>query len=90
MVAFVPHDMDHFYDPPPLQFLEARADVRAGDAQSLGDLLRVKGPGRNVKERVNLRDGAIDAPARPHFAPVQDEFLFHCRQFLHQILLRQK
>jgi hypothetical protein len=32
---------------------------------------------------MNLRDRAVDAPLRPHLAPVEDEFLFGLAQDFH-------
>ncbi len=62
-------------DPPVLQFVETIADIGAGDPEGGGDLLRRQRPGRKEKEGMNLGDGAIDSPARPHFAPMENEFL---------------
>src|SRR5262249_38915489 len=58
------------------KLLEPRRYVRAGEAQRFGDFLRVSGAREKEKERMNLRDRAIDAPTRAHFAPVENE-AFH-------------
>ncbi len=38
---------------------------------------------RQVEQGVDLCDGAIDAPASTHLAPVEDELLFDWREFFH-------
>ncbi len=60
---------------PVLQFLEAGADVGAGNGEGVGDILGGEGFRREVEQRVHLGDGAVDPPAGAHFAPVQDELL---------------
>jgi hypothetical protein len=39
--------------------------------------------GRKVKQGVNLRHGAVDAPARAHLAPVEDELLLDWTEPVH-------
>jgi hypothetical protein len=68
-----------------LQFVEAVADVGAGDAKGGGDFLGWERTGRKEKKSVDLGDGAIDAPAGPHFAPMEDESLGNGREFFHTI-----
>src|SRR2546423_5200472 len=75
MIAPVAEDMNDADDPPVLQFMKTIADVGAGDSEGGGDLLRRPRPRREEKEGVDLGDGAIDPPARSHFAPMEDEFL---------------
>src|SRR5208282_594521 len=87
MVALVAHHMDELYDAPALQFLEAVADVGTRHSQRVADLLGVERLGRDVKQRVNLRDGAVDAPFRAHLAPMQDELLPDWIQFVHNSLI---
>src|ERR1700678_3691882 len=60
---------------PVLEFLEACADVRARDGECFGDIFCGEGFGREIEERVNLGDGAIDAPTGTHLPPVQNELL---------------
>ena len=67
--------MDHPHQLPAHELAQAGARVAAGDLQQIGDLLGVERPLGEVEERVRLRHGAIDAPARPHLAPVKDEAL---------------
>ncbi len=75
VVAAVAHDVGDFDDLPVLQFAETGADVGAGDAEEVADVLGVEGFFGEEEEGVDLRHGAIDAPAGPHFAPMEDEFL---------------
>src|SRR5688572_10322716 len=90
MVPFVVEDMDQLYDAPALQLLQARADIRSRHPKSVRDFLGVQRFGRNIKQGMDLGDGAIDAPSRPHFAPMEHELLFDWRQFVHQFLSQQK
>src|SRR6266496_392596 len=83
MIAPVTENMNDAHNAPVLQFVEAIADVGASDAESGGDLLRRHWPRGKEKEGVDLGDGAIDPPARPHFAPMEDELLRHRRERFH-------
>ena len=56
------------------------ADVRAGDCEGGGNLLCRQWPWRKKKQGVDLGDGAIDPPARPHFAPMKNELLGNGRE----------
>ena len=56
-----------------LQFAQAGGDVGAGDVEGGRDLFRVHRPAGEEQQRMDLRHRAIDAPARAHLAPVQDE-----------------
>jgi hypothetical protein len=56
------------------------ADVRARDGERVGDGIggeRVAG--QMQEEGVDLRDGPIEAPARSHLPPVEDELLLDGR-----------
>ena len=62
-------------------------------SSALDDVVGVERDGREVEERVDLRHGAVDAPARPHLAPVEDELARHGGECLHDVQLflsRQK
>jgi hypothetical protein len=87
MIAPVAKNMDDTDDAPVLQFAETVADVGASDAQGGGNFLGRERPGGEKKQSVNLSDGAIYAPTRPHFAPMQDEFLGDRQEFFHVNLL---
>jgi len=63
-----------------LQFMKTIADVGAGDSEGGGDLLRRPRPRGEEKKGVNLGDGAIDPPARSHFAPMENELLGNRRE----------
>src|SRR5207253_4367797 len=79
----------HVYGPhqaPRLQFANAGADVRAGDAQHGRDLFSSKRFCGNVQERMYLSDGAIDTPACSHLAPVKDKLFFRCIQLRHGLI----
>jgi len=68
---------------PSLELLEAVADVGAGDLKRVRDVLGVQWPGGDEEQRMELGDGAIDAPARAHLAPVEDELLWYGAKNLH-------
>ena len=40
----------------------------------------LRGSGRDIEQGVHLGDGAVDAPARAHLAPVEDELLLDRRR----------
>ena len=75
MVAAVAEDVHDAHDTPALELAKARAHVRACDGKSGGNLFGVERLGRNEEKGVDLRHGAIDAPAGAHFPPVEDELL---------------
>ena len=75
VVALVPEDVGQFDDAPALKLLQAGADIGAGDAKHLDDVVGVERPGGDVEQRVGLGNGAVDPPARPHFAPMENELL---------------
>src|SRR5207249_11370783 len=87
MIPLVPHHMHQFDDSPTLKLLNAVADIRAGNGQSLCDLLSIQRLGRDIQKSVNLSDGAVDAPTRAHFPPVEDELLLNWIQRRHCISL---
>jgi len=84
MVALIAQHMDTLHDSPALQFFEARADIRAGHTERQCNLLRVDRARGQIEQGMDLGDGPIDAPPRAHFSPVQNELLFHRREFLHR------
>src|SRR5262249_5105154 len=75
VVAAIAQQVCDADDAPALELAQAGADVGARDAERRGDLLGVHRPRRKVQERVDLRDGAVDAPPGAHLAPVEDELL---------------
>ena len=77
LVALDRHAADEV---PAHEFADRRRDIRAGDAERSGDLLRRHRPAGDVKQRVDLTDGTIDAPGRPHISPLQHEPLQRRRQ----------
>jgi hypothetical protein len=81
VIAAVAEHVRNLDQAPGLQFLQAGRDVGPSDRKRLGDLFGVQRPLRQVEQRMHLRDGAADAPARAHLAPVQHEFLGNRRQF---------
>jgi len=75
MVALIAHNMDEPDNAPALELAQAVADIGPRDAERLRNGLGVQGRRGKVKERMNLRDRAVDAPARAHLAPMQDKLL---------------
>lgn len=75
LVAAVTEHVDDLHQSPGLQLLQTRTDIGTRHPQGLGDFLRVQRPGVEVEEGVDLRHRAVHAPARPHLAPVEYEFL---------------
>src|SRR2546430_7930997 len=90
MVPLVAQDMNEFDNPPPLQLLEAGADVGSRDVERFRKLLRVERLFREVEQRMNLGYRPVDAPARAHLPPVEDELLLGRRQVFHIFLSIQK
>ena len=80
MIAPVAEDMNNANDSPALQFMKTIADVGAGDCEGGGNLLRRQWAWRKKKEGMDLGDGAIDPPARSHFAPMENELLGNWRE----------
>src|SRR5687768_16833144 len=83
MVAPVAHHVGDADDAPVLKFLQAGRDVRSRDAERIGDFFGVERAWREVEQRVDLADRAVDPPPLAHLAPVEDELLheggqFHC------------
>src|SRR6476646_630523 len=87
MIAPIAEDMNNANDPPALQFMKTIADVRAGDCEGGGNLLCRQWAWRKKKEGVDLGDGAIDPPARSHFAPMENELLGNGRKMASTHLL---
>jgi len=85
VIASIAQNVDDADDTPVLQFVEAVADVGAGDAKGSGDFLGRQRTGGKEQKSMDLGDGAIDAPARSHFAPMEDELLGDRREFFHMI-----
>jgi hypothetical protein len=75
MVAPVALDMDAADDGIGLQFLERGRHVGAGEPQRLDDRLGIDGLFGEIEQRMDLRDRAVDAPMRAHFAPMENEGL---------------
>src|SRR5437667_7855077 len=86
MIPLISHHVDQLHDSPPLQLLEAGAHIGTGDPQRLDDFLRVQRARRKEKQRVNLGHASIDAPARPHLPPMEDELLLDWTEFRHILL----
>src|SRR6267378_7797132 len=82
MIAPVTEDMNNANDPPALQFMKTIADVGAGDCEGGGNLLCRQWAWRKKKEGMDLGDGAIDSPARSHFAPMENESLGNGRKMV--------
>src|SRR5438552_14472197 len=80
MIAPVAQDMNNANDPTALQFMKTIADVGAGDSEGGGNLPCRQRPRRKKKEGMDLGDGAIDPPARSHFAPMENELLGYRRE----------
>src|SRR5713226_281165 len=77
MVAPVPKHVHHAHDSPSLQLSQARAHVRTRHRQRLGNLVGRQRVRRQEQQRMHLRHRAVDAPARAHLSPVQNELLGH-------------
>ena len=58
---------------PIAKFAQTIAHVRARHAKRFRDILRRERPPEHEEQRVDLRHGAVDAPARAHFSPVEHE-----------------
>ena len=86
MVAFVAQDMDHFDYAPALQFLEAGADVGPRDAQGFHDVIGIQRFGGDEEQGMDLCDRAVNAPARAHFAPMENELLLNWSESIHLFL----
>ena len=83
VIPAIAHDVNDADDAPILEFAQAGADVGAGDPERLGDLIgRERFLGKKEKS-VDLSDGAINAPAGPHFSPMKDKFLGDRREVCH-------
>ena len=65
---------------PGLKLLQPHRHIGSGETEFLGDLLGVQRPVGEEEEGVDLANGTIDAPARPHLAEVQDELLLERRE----------
>jgi len=88
VVATVPHHMHHLREAPGLEFFQTRTHIGAGDTERVRDLVRCDWAAEQIQQRMNLRDGAVDAPARAHFAPVENESFgnwceFHVSDFIY-------
>ena len=73
MVAAVAEYVHDLCEAPVLQFAQAGADIGARHIQRFCNVVGGERLAQHEEQRVNLCDGAVDAPARAHFAPVQDE-----------------
>src|SRR5688572_27218354 len=81
MLAAVAEFVDDPDQAPALQFLEAGADIRAGDVERLANFVRRHRLRREHQQRVDLRHRAVDAPAPAHLPPVEDELLHRRGEF---------
>src|SRR6202162_5839443 len=75
MIATVAQHVHDTDDAPALKFAEAGADVGTSDGEGDGNLIGGQRVRRDEEQGVDLGDGAVDAPAGAHFAPMEDEFL---------------
>src|SRR6266581_1021162 len=75
VIAAVAQNVDDANNAPSLELAEAVADVGAGHGERFGDFLGVEGPRGKEQQGMDLSNGAVDAPAGAHFAPVEDELL---------------
>jgi hypothetical protein len=75
VLAAVAEDRRDADDAPAEKFAEAGGDIGAGDAKSVRDLFGGDGAVGEIEESVDLGDGAVDAPASAHLAPMKDEAL---------------
>src|SRR5262249_45703411 len=57
------------------QLLDRSRDVRAGEPERGSDLLGGQWALRDIEQRMDLADRAVDAPLSAHVAPMQDEAL---------------
>src|SRR5882724_13696268 len=73
MIAAIADDVNDSDDAPVLELMQAGADIRTGYAERFDDLVRGQRLLGEEEKSVNLGDGAIDPPAGPHFAPMEDE-----------------
>src|SRR5712692_4753626 len=75
VIAAVTQNVDDADNAPSLELAQAVADVGAGHGERLGDFLGMERPRGKEQQGMDLSDGAVDAPAGAHFAPVEDELL---------------
>src|SRR2546426_3706822 len=75
VIAAVAQNVDDANNAPSLELAQAVADVGACHGERFGDFLGVEGPRGKEQQGMDLSDGAVDAPAGAHFAPVEDELL---------------
>src|SRR5271168_1016728 len=85
MLPPVAQHMHRPHNPPTLQLPDRRAHIRPRHAQSLRNLLRRQRPRRQIQQCMNLRDGAVNPPPRPHLSPMQNVLLLHTSQSRHII-----
>ncbi len=90
VIAAISHNMDDSDDPPILEFTQARARVGTSHSERLGDLVGGEGFFRKKEQGVDLRDGAVNAPARPHLSPMEDEFLGDGGKVCHRTVFSDK
>src|SRR5712691_7699363 len=75
VIAAVAQNVDDANNAPSLELAEAVADIGAGHGERFGDFLGMERPRGKEQQGMDLSDGAVDAPAGAHFAPVEDELL---------------
>jgi predicted DCC family thiol-disulfide oxidoreductase YuxK len=93
MITPIPGYRHTLYDLPSLQFFEGIGHIGTRHPQSLSNLLGVERALGDIKQRMDLRDGAIDTPLPAHIAPTQHKALDRkgqrvqangvCRNFCH-------
>src|SRR5713226_4917073 len=75
VIAAVTQNVDDADNAPSLELAQAVADIGAGNGERFGDFLGMERPRGKEQQGMDLSDGAVDAPAGAHFAPVEDELL---------------
>src|SRR5260370_19369051 len=86
MVSLVAQQLNEFDDPPPLQFSKTVADIRTRHRESLGDVLGMERSGRQKEQSMDLRHRAVNAPARTHLSPMENELLLNWAELRHILL----
>ncbi|MCY1226599.1 hypothetical protein D9M72_388390 [compost metagenome] len=81
VLAAVARVVAQVHEAPGLQLLQAHAHVGARELQQLGDLVGIERALRQKDQRVDLPDGAVDAPLAAHLAEVGDELAVEGREF---------
>ena len=93
VIPAIAQDMDDSNDAPVLQFPQASAGIGTRNAERIGDLIRGQGLLGKEEQSVHLGHRAINAPARAHLSPMENEFLRDGREVCHKyqsVLSKQK